>query len=151
MTLMSLMSFFLIVGLWLFSAIVFSAETASAVGIASTRPSDYLGQILVSLLLVLLIIFASAWVLKRYGRVSGSLEGNLQVLGTLGVGQRERILLLQVGGEQLLVGVTTSHISMLHKLEVPIEVEHNKIASISTTFSQRLQEALKQRRTGENS
>lgn len=140
------------VGLWLFSFAVQSAEVVSpAIGVASTKPGDYLGQILVSLLLVLLIIFVSAWILKRYGRITGSIDGHLRVLGTLGVGQRERILLLQVGEEQLLVGVTTSQISMLHKLEVPIEVEHNSGVSISTSFSQRLQEALKQRRTGENS
>lgn len=151
MKLISFKSGLLIIGLLLFSAIAYSTETAPVVGTASTRPGDYLGQILVSLLLVLLIIFVSAWILKRYGRVSGSLEGHLRILGALGVGQRERILLLQVGDEQLLVGVTTSHISLLHRLEVPIEVEHNNVASISNTFSQRLQEALKQRRTGENS
>jgi len=117
------------------------AEDTVNVGEAVTQPSEYFGQIVLSLVLVLLIIFISAWLLRRYGRFPGVAEGNLKVLGALSVGQRERILLLQVGEEQILVGVTTSRISRLHQLEVPVEVKDN--VPISGQFSQRLQEALK--------
>ncbi|WP_029407195.1 flagellar biosynthetic protein FliO [Thiomicrorhabdus sp. Milos-T2] len=117
------------------------AEDTANVGEAVTQPSEYFGQIVLSLVLVLLIIFISAWLLRRYGRFPGVAEGNLKVLGALSVGQRERILLLQVGEEQILVGVTTSRISRLHQLEVPVEVKDN--VPISGQFSQRLQEALK--------
>lgn len=117
------------------------AEDTANVGDAVAQPSEYFGQIVLSLVLVLLIIFISAWLLRRYGRFPGVAEGNLKVLGALSVGQRERILLLQVGEEQILVGVTTSRISRLHQLEVPVEVKDN--IPISGQFSQRLQEALK--------
>jgi len=120
------------------------AETkvdAAEIGGSVTQPSEYFGQIVISLVLVLLIIFISAWLLRRYGRFPGVAEGNLKVLGALSVGQRERILLLKVGNEQILVGVTSSRISRLHQLEEPVEVKDN--VPVSSQFSQRLQEALK--------
>lgn len=128
--------------LTLYSAFAMAeTKTTASVGEGVAQPSEYFGQIVFSLVLVLLIIFISAWLLRRYGRFPGVAEGNLKVLGALSVGQRERILLLQVGGEQILVGVTTSRISRLHQLEVPVEVKDN--VPVSSQFSQRLQEALK--------
>ncbi|WEJ63389.1 flagellar biosynthetic protein FliO [Thiomicrorhabdus lithotrophica] len=133
---------------WLFVLLALSsmqvlAETtaSSPIGEGVTQPSEHFGQIVLSLVLVLLIIFISAWLLRRYGRFPGVAEGNLKVLGALSVGQRERILLLQVGEDQILVGVTSSRISRLHQLEVPVEVKDN--VPVTSQFSQRLQDALK--------
>jgi len=133
---------------WLFILLALSsmqvlAETtaSSTIGEGVTQPSEHFGQIVLSLVLVLLIIFISAWLLRRYGRFPGVAEGNLKVLGALSVGQRERILLLQVGEDQILVGVTSSRISRLHQLEVPVEVKDN--VPVTSQFSQRLQDALK--------
>ncbi|MDX1352639.1 MAG: flagellar biosynthetic protein FliO [Thiomicrorhabdus sp.] len=131
-----LTSFLTLQSMWAF------AETkAAGIGENVTQPSEYFGQIVLSLVLVLLIIFISAWLLRRYGRFPGVADGNLKVLGALSVGQRERILLLQVGQEQVLVGVTSSRISRLHQLEEPVEVQDN--VPVSSQFSQRLQEAMK--------
>ncbi len=116
------------------------AEVATTVGESVTRPSEYFGQIMLSLVLVLLIIFLAAWILRRYSRFPGVADGHLKVIGALSVGQRERILLLQVGQAQILVGVTSSKITTLHQLEEPVQVEDN--APISGQFSKRLQEAL---------
>ncbi|MCF6254097.1 MAG: flagellar biosynthetic protein FliO [Thiomicrorhabdus sp.] len=122
------------------SSLAFAESTAS-IGESVTRPSEYFGQIMLSLVLVLLIIFLAAWILRRYSRFPGVADGNLKVIGALSVGQRERILLLQGGQEQILVGVTSSKITTLHQLEEPVKVKDN--APISSQFSKRLQEALK--------
>ncbi|MDG6777644.1 flagellar biosynthetic protein FliO [Thiomicrorhabdus sp. zzn3] len=126
-----------------FSSSSFAQETAK-IGDSVTQPSDYFVQILFSLLLVLLIIFVAAWLLRRYGRFPGVADGNLKVLGALSVGQRERILLLQVGKEQVLVGVTSSKISTLHQLQEPVSMPQSESNNIS--FSQRFQEALTPKR-----
>ena len=128
----------------LFSTSVVLAETTVAIGDSVTRPSEYFGQIMLSLVLVLLIIFLAAWVLRRYSRFPGVADGNLKVIGALSVGQRERILLLQVGKEQIVVGVTSSKITTLHQLEEPVQVKDN--APMSSQFSKRLQDALKSRK-----
>jgi len=119
---------------------------APAIGSSVTQPSEYFGQIVLSLVLVLLIIFLAAWLLRRYGRFPGVADGNLKVLGALSVGQRERILLLQVGKDQVLVGVTSSKITRLHQLEEPVEVTHNETQK--SQFAQKLQEALNSKKDG---
>ena len=124
----------------LFYTSVSLAEATASIGESVTRPSEYFGQIMLSLVLVLLIIFLAAWVLRRYSRFPGVAEGNLKVIGALSVGQRERILLLQVGQEQIVVGVTSNKITTLHQLEEPVQVKDN--VSMGSQFSKRLQEAL---------
>lgn len=136
-------------GLFLQSGWVFAETKAPAIGENVAQPSEYFGQIIISLVLVLLIIFISAWLLKRYGRIPGVADGNLKVLGALSVGQRERIMLLQVGKDQVLVGITSSRISRLHQLEELIDVKDNE--STAGHFSQRFQEALKSKVKNQNS
>ncbi len=131
---------------WLFLSVLFYASvsvaesSAASIGESVARPSEYFGQIMLSLVLVLLIIFLAAWILRRYSRFPGVADGNLKVIGALSVGQRERILLLQVGQEQIVVGVTSNKITTLHQLEEPVQVKDN--APMSSQFSKRLQEAL---------
>ncbi|QCU90442.1 flagellar biosynthetic protein FliO [Thiomicrorhabdus sediminis] len=121
------------------------------VGEKVAQPSEYFGQIMISLLLVLLIIFISAWLLRRYGRFPGVAQGNMKVLGALSVGQRERIMLIQVGKEQIVVGVTSSRISTLHQLEEPVEVKDNETnVALGSPFAKRLQEALTKRKDSQN-
>ncbi|BBP45550.1 hypothetical protein THMIRHAS_09230 [Thiosulfatimonas sediminis] len=109
-------------------------------GQTATQPSDYFLQILLSLIFILLIIFLAAWLLRRYGRFPGVADGNLKVLGALSVGPRERILMLQVGKEQILVGVTSSKISKLHQLVEPVQIADP--VPVGGVFAQRLQEAM---------
>lgn len=140
---------FLILFSVLFQTSVY-AETLPPVGQSVPKPGDYFLEILVSLFLVLAIIFLAAWLLRRYGRFPGVADGNLKVLGALSVGQREKILLLQVGDEQLLVGVTSSRISTLHQLTNPIEIKDPQSLKDSLngmghkmSFAQNLQNAIK--------
>lgn len=125
-----------------------TVNTTADIGSNVTQPSEYFGQIILSLVLVLLIIFISAWLLRRYGRFPGVAEGNLKVLGALSVGQRERILLLQVGKDQVLVGVTSSRITRLHELDEPVDM--TPIEKPKSVFSQKLQEALHPQKTNDN-
>ena len=126
-----------------FSQGVLAVEAVKEVGEAVVQPSDYFLQIVLSLSLVLLIIFLSAWMLRRYGRTPGVANGNLKVLGALSVGQRERVMLLQVGKEQILVGVTSSRITTLHQL--PENIETEQVQPFNGSFAHRFQEALSQK------
>lgn len=130
-----------------FSPVVL-ADQAAQLGESVVQPSEHFMQIVLSLVLVLLIIFISAWMLRRYGRFPGVADGNLKVLGALSVGQRERILLLQVGKEQVLVGVTSSRISTLHQLKESVEV--TSAQPVTGSFASRLQEALSQKPSTES-
>jgi flagellar protein FliO/FliZ len=73
------------------------------------------------MLAVLLLLGGLAWLLRRSGRFTSGVHGALQILGGVSMGARERIVLLQVGKQQLLVGVAPGRIQTLHVLAEPIE------------------------------
>lgn len=76
-----------------------------------------LANITLGLVLVLALIFALAWLFRRYGNVASLNRSNIQVLGGVSLGSRERAVLLEVEGEQILVGVTPNQITRLHVLK----------------------------------
>ena len=54
------------------------------------------------------------------GGLSSAAAGSLRVLGGLSMGTRERVVLIQVGETQLLLGVAPGRVQTLHVLEEPI-------------------------------
>ncbi|BFM16550.1 hypothetical protein R50073_27330 [Maricurvus nonylphenolicus] len=82
--------------------------------------ASYIGQVIVGLLLVLAMIFAIAWLLRRFGQ--GTLVGSQQmkVVSSLPLGPRERLIIVDVNGEQLLIGVAPGRISQLHHFSEPV-------------------------------
>jgi flagellar protein FliO/FliZ len=67
-------------------------------------------------------------------------NGALKILGGLSMGSRERVVLMQVGEEQILIGVSPGRIQTLHVLDKPISVDDKKNAE--SGFAERLSEAL---------
>ena len=90
-------------------------------GVAST--GALATQVFLGLLLVLALMFALAWLAKRMRLVPGAIgsTGVIRTLAVLSLGNREKILLVQVGEEQLLLGVTSQQITLLHELKTPID------------------------------
>ena len=84
--------------------------------------AGYLAQVLGSLLVVFLCLAAVIYLLKRVNRVGPSSGNPLRVLGSASVGHRERVVLLEAGGEQLLLGVAPGSVRTLHVLPEPIAV-----------------------------
>lgn len=74
-------------------------------------------QMITGLGAVLALIFAGAWVLRRYGRMQGVSHEQLRVVGGINLGQRERIVIVQAGSDRLLIGVAPGCIRTLHVLE----------------------------------
>lgn len=74
-------------------------------------------QITFSLLMVLACIIAVAWLLKRMNLAQHSTGNLLKVIGSVAIGQRERVVLIEVNDTWLLVGVGPGQIRTLHTLE----------------------------------
>jgi flagellar protein FliO/FliZ len=90
-----------------------------------------LWQLTLGMLLVLGLIVAVAWLLKRSGRLQTAAGGGLRILGGLSMGTRERVVLLQVGDTQLLVGVAPGRVQTLHVLDKPLESTHSAAATVA--------------------
>lgn len=130
---------------------VMAGDAAEKTVAASSGFGSMLGQMLAVLLLVIMLLLGLAWLLKRAGVNQGTLNGQLAVIGAVSVGQREKVVLIQAGQEQLLVGVTANEISLLHLLSEPIEVDAKSSTKTSSTlsdsFAQKLSHAITRRQT----
>lgn len=131
--------------------VALAVETGEKTVAVSSGLGSMLGQMLAVLVLVIVLLLGLAWLLKRAGVTQGALNGQLAVLGAVSVGQREKVVLIQAGQDQLLVGVTANEISLLHLLSEPIQVDatHANPSSygLNEGFAQKLTQAMMRRQT----
>lgn len=94
---------------------------------AKVTPANQLLPMLLSLGLVLGIIVVGAMVMKRFnlGNVAGN--KNMKVVSQLPLGTKEKLIVVEVQGEQHLLGVTSQQISYLQTLNNPISQEQPQV------------------------
>lgn len=120
------------------------AQASESTPIALTGTVDYqsqIGRVLGMLLLILLLIFAVVWVMKKIGYTGHSIAGPLSVKACLPLSNKEKLYVIQVGEEQLLIGLSAGGITPLKTLEKPIG-EGQITTSSSSVFSKKLQEMM---------
>ncbi len=74
-------------------------------------------NILTALTFVLLLIFGLAFLLRRYAPSMARNTAQLRVLASLPLGGKERVMLIKVGEEYLVLGVSPGRVQTLHHLE----------------------------------
>jgi flagellar protein FliO/FliZ len=105
-------------------------------------------RLVVSLLFIIVLILAAAWVTRRAGWLKTGGSDNIKVLGSRSLGARTCITVVQVDGARLVLGVTSSQISVLHTLPPATETpqEGQAPAGGAANFSASLRRALIRRR-----
>ena len=96
-------------------------------------------EVALGLALVIVLIFAVAWAMRRMVPGAGGGSSVLKILAALPVGPRERLLLVDAAGRQLLLGVTAQQITALHSFDVPVNMP---ATAVSGEFATRLREML---------
>lgn len=94
-------------------------------GVSSTK---YIGQMLMSLSLVILMALSLAWGFKRFVLKNRTLGGgHINLLASYALSQKSKVHLLQVGEECFLVGEGNNALSLISKVNLLNEVEtHNQ-------------------------
>jgi len=100
-----------------------------------------LAQMVFGLLLVVGLIFFLAWVLRRMQSTAVKGGQVIEIVGSRAIGPRDRLLLVQVGKEQILIGHTPGSIEALHVLAEPVEVPAGA-RQATPEFAQRLMELM---------
>ncbi|MBE0469305.1 MAG: flagellar biosynthetic protein FliO [Methyloprofundus sp.] len=98
------------------------------------------------LILVLGIFFLCVWAVHKAGGLTSPTAGQMRVLAGLSLGAKERVVLLQLGNKQLLLGVSPGRVEALHTLEgedcLIFEDAHLKGVGESQ-FAQKLRQVIK--------
>lgn len=97
-------------------------------------------QVTVALGLVLVAIFATAWLLRRMGVGQMGQAGHLRLVSGIAVGPKERVVIVEVQDTWLVLGVTAVEITQLHSLPKP-EVSAAS-QPLSQTFAERLAQVI---------
>ncbi len=74
-------------------------------------------RVTIALIIVLAAVFGAAWLQRRLHGATGARHGGLEVLAQLSLGPRERAVLVRVGAQQLLLGVASGSVRMLHVVD----------------------------------
>jgi flagellar protein FliO/FliZ len=121
---------------------------AAAPAVVATPPAaapgslgGQLAQMVLGLLLVVGLIFFLAWLLRRMQGAATKGGQVIEVIGSRAIGPRDRLLLVQVGKEQILIGHTPGSIEALHVLAEPVEVPASA-RQATPEFAQRLMELM---------
>ena len=101
------------------SLLIAAGTPAAKVGQHAAAAPSMFGAVL-ALLAVLALIVGLGWLLKRMPGSGFRPAEGLRVVASLNVGAKERVVVVEVNGEQLLLGVTAGGINTLHQLPEPL-------------------------------
>ncbi|WP_299195971.1 flagellar biosynthetic protein FliO [uncultured Amphritea sp.] len=94
-------------------------------------------QLLAGLILVVALILLLGWLVKRYSGLPGQNKA-LRVVASLPLTTREKLVLVQAGDQQLLLGVAPGRVNLLHSYDQPL-IEPGVAMG---EFASRLQQAI---------
>jgi len=98
-----------------------------------TRTTDVsnvapLANMIGGLIAVIAVILLLAYIVKRLNLVSSN-GGLIKTIAVNSIGQREKVVLVEVNGQQYLLGVTAQQINLIDKLTTAVDVPTSSFAS----------------------
>ena len=96
----------------------------------------------IGMFIVVAVIVALGWLYSRSRFLGGGANDVINVVASRSLGPKERLIVVEVADQQLLVGMTATGVQTLHVLEKPVSV-----AEVSTKpggFAGRLRTALQE-------
>ncbi len=120
-----------------------AAETTAAAPVSLSGSSSVL-QMLLGLFMVIAIIIGLSLAVKKLNMFPTGAPGAIKIISGLALSNKDRILLLQVGDEQILVSASPGQVHKVHELRTPVVVETNQASDEAKNFAN-IFNAVKQR------
>lgn len=113
---------------------------------AQVKPNSasQLASLVGGLAFILVLIYGLSWFVKRFSQGGFLQNSTLKIVSAMPLGTRERLMLVEVGGKQLLLGVTATQINTLYVFDEPV-VPNGKDQPVASDFSQKLMSILQQK------
>jgi flagellar protein FliO/FliZ len=78
-------------------------------------------QGLFGLAVVLGLLYAFLWLLRRYGQTNAGTQGIVKVVGGVMLSPRERLVMVEVKDTWLMLGVASGQVSLVHSMPKPAD------------------------------
>lgn len=97
--------------------------SGSSATVEASSSLGALGASLLALIFVVALILALAWLIRRLPGVQLRGHSQLRVVASLNLGVRERVVVVEIGEQQWVLGVTAEQVTLIDRLNPPLSVE----------------------------
>ncbi|MCF6202786.1 MAG: flagellar biosynthetic protein FliO [Methylococcaceae bacterium] len=124
------------------------SSTYAAMDIDGMKPtkvvtSDHVMSWALGLIIVIALFFACIWLMRKMGALPENSKQKMRVIAGLSLGGREKVMLVQVGEKQIVLGVSPGRINNLLVLEENDRVvQEVKERDAESEFSQKLKQIM---------
>jgi flagellar protein FliO/FliZ len=129
---------------FMFAGCLPAHANASSPATAPVSSLMSIAQVVLALGFVIALIVFSAWLVRRFSLMPMGAKGQvLKVVTGVMVGAKERVVVVEVEGRWLVLGVTANTVNLLHSLDAPEQAETVLVPqAFSQQFSAKLAAAL---------
>ncbi|WP_078042717.1 flagellar biosynthetic protein FliO [Cellvibrio sp. PSBB023] len=124
------------------------ATSPAAINATPIGGGRHLVSVTLALFGIIALIVAISWFVKRFGQGGFTQNQHIKIISAMPLGTRERILLVDAGGQQLLLGITATTINTLHVFNEPVVLAEKD--DRASDFSRKLMTILQQKSPGAN-
>lgn len=144
----------ILIGILLWQPQQLFAESIQNQGFApppSVISTESMLQLSAGLFIVLAFIALIAWLFRKIGLNPANRTGLSKIISSINVGQKERVVIVEISNTWLVLGVTPGQVNLLHQMnrETPSVMETAASPSASS-FNEKLQANLEQNHEREN-
>lgn len=116
-----------------FSQLGFAKE-AELKNFSSGINASEMMRLSLSLILVLAIIVVFSWAIKKLNHFSSKSNHHIKLITGMNIGLKEKIIVLEVANQQMVIGVTPHSINYLTKIDEKIEEDSKPMAGFNEVF-----------------
>ncbi|ODS22998.1 flagellar biosynthetic protein FliO [Candidatus Endobugula sertula] len=121
--------YYILIGLLLLFSVYVNAENRPSSSIVESTHVQYtlpnhatsLIEVFLSLIFVVILIFLLAWFIKRAGYSGVHINSSMKIKSCLPLSTKEKILIVEIGDEQMVIAVAPGFVGLIKSLEKPID------------------------------
>lgn len=126
-----------------------NAQAAAASAQVTPLSVGSVFSVIFGLFVVLALLFGTAWLVRRLQRLQTAAPGILQPIAQQQLGLKERVMLLRIDQENILIACTGNGIRTLHTWQGPLPqgLSATTVAADTAPFVEHLKRLLAERRS----
>ena len=122
-----------------------AAESVSEPGPVAVLDTGSLLQMLLALGVVIVLIIGLSFAIRKFYMFTAGSSAHIRIVGGLALSNKDRLLLVQVGNEQLLISASPGRVNMVHEMREPVDADAASTRPVNSPNFASLLQAVSQR------